>query len=129
MPNEIEIDAAKTAAGGWTRDQLAEWDVPWPPPKGWRRKLIEDSRKFGNQKGGRMPGTTYTREGPKGDPLGRLADFARFAEGELEELSDQVEALDEHMATPATVGAMRAMWATSRVLARQLDGFTTADDS
>ena len=38
-PTEAEIDAARTAAGGWTRQQLAEWGVPWPPPKGWRRNL------------------------------------------------------------------------------------------
>ncbi len=25
--------------GGYTRTQLAEWGVPWPPPRGWRRQL------------------------------------------------------------------------------------------
>jgi hypothetical protein len=39
MPSQEEIDAARTPAGGWTRTQLAEWGVPWPPPKGWRRRL------------------------------------------------------------------------------------------
>jgi hypothetical protein len=34
-----EIEAAKTPAGGWTRATLAQWGVPWPPPKGWRAKL------------------------------------------------------------------------------------------
>ena len=34
-----EIEAAKTPAGGWTREQLAKWGVPWPPPKGWRKQL------------------------------------------------------------------------------------------
>ena len=29
-----EIDAAKTANGGWTRATLAQWGVPWPPPRG-----------------------------------------------------------------------------------------------
>jgi hypothetical protein len=24
---------------GWNRKQLAEWGVPWPPPKGWRTRL------------------------------------------------------------------------------------------
>lgn len=38
-----EIDAARTPAGGWTRDQLAQWGVPWPPPKGWRKSLIARS--------------------------------------------------------------------------------------
>lgn len=37
---EEEIEKAKTEKGGWTRDQLAEWGVPWPPPKGWKKALI-----------------------------------------------------------------------------------------
>lgn len=40
-PSPEEIDAARTAAGGWTRETLAGWGVPWPPPKGWRARLIE----------------------------------------------------------------------------------------
>ena len=36
MPNEEEILAARTAQGGWTKAQLAEWGVPWPPPRGWK---------------------------------------------------------------------------------------------
>ena len=24
-----------------TRKQLAEWGVPWPPPKGWLRALVD----------------------------------------------------------------------------------------
>lgn len=39
-PTAAEIEAARTPAGGWTREQLAEWGVPWPPPKGWKRALI-----------------------------------------------------------------------------------------
>lgn len=37
---EQEIDAAKSARGGWTRATLAKWGVPLPPPKGWRRALL-----------------------------------------------------------------------------------------
>ena len=33
------VDAARTPAGGWTKDQLAFWGVSWPPPKGWKKKL------------------------------------------------------------------------------------------
>jgi hypothetical protein len=33
------IDAARTAAGGWTRETLAAWGVLWPPVKGWRAAL------------------------------------------------------------------------------------------
>ena len=36
---EAEIEAGRSPRGGWTRAQLAEWGVPWPPPKGWRRRL------------------------------------------------------------------------------------------
>ena len=35
-----EIEGGKSAAGGWTRKQLAEWGVPWPPPAGWKDKLL-----------------------------------------------------------------------------------------
>ena len=35
------IDAAKSEKGGWTKAVLATWGVPWPPPKGWRKALIE----------------------------------------------------------------------------------------
>lgn len=35
-----EIDAARTPLGGWTKAQLAEWGVSWPPQKGWKAALI-----------------------------------------------------------------------------------------
>lgn len=38
-PTPEEIDAAMTPAGGWTKAQLAQWGVPWPPPRGWRKRL------------------------------------------------------------------------------------------
>jgi hypothetical protein len=36
-----EIERAKTPGGAWTKKQLAEWGVPWPPPKGWKAKLLK----------------------------------------------------------------------------------------
>jgi hypothetical protein len=42
-PTATEIDAAKTPRGGWTRQQLAQWGVPWPPRAGWKRRLIAQS--------------------------------------------------------------------------------------
>ena len=39
---DAEIEAAKTVRGGWTRETLARWGVPWPPPKGWRTKLTTE---------------------------------------------------------------------------------------
>lgn len=44
------IDAARTPAGGWTKAQLAQWGVPWPPPKGWRKRLIADGIAVGKKK-------------------------------------------------------------------------------
>lgn len=41
LPSPEEAEAARTPAGGWTRDQLAAWGVPWPPPKGWKDELAE----------------------------------------------------------------------------------------
>jgi len=40
MPTAEEIEAARTPAGGWTRAQLAQWGIPWPPPKGWKTGLL-----------------------------------------------------------------------------------------
>lgn len=36
MPTDEEIMAARSAAGGWTRETLASWGVPWRPPGGWK---------------------------------------------------------------------------------------------
>lgn len=38
-PSAAEIEAAKSPAGGFSRATLAAWGVPWPPPKGWRKRL------------------------------------------------------------------------------------------
>jgi hypothetical protein len=40
MVTREEIDAKKSKNGGWTKETLASWGVPWPPPKGWRKALI-----------------------------------------------------------------------------------------
>lgn len=34
------IMTAQLPSGGWTREQLAAWLVPWPAPIGWREQLI-----------------------------------------------------------------------------------------
>ena len=57
---EDEIMARRTTNGGWTRETLAEWGVPWPPPKGWKRALIgsDATETDGNREGdsdGEMP--------------------------------------------------------------------------
>ena len=39
-----QIEASRSDRGGWTRETLAQWGVPWPPPKGWRRALTRNAR-------------------------------------------------------------------------------------
>ncbi|MFE9851437.1 hypothetical protein ACFYPN_21965 [Streptomyces sp. NPDC005576] len=41
LPSPEEVEAARTPAGGWKRDQLAAWGVSWPPPKGWKDELAK----------------------------------------------------------------------------------------
>lgn len=36
-----EIDAGRSEKGGFTKKQLAQWGVPWPPPSGWMEVLME----------------------------------------------------------------------------------------
>lgn len=40
MLSEDDIEAGRTAKGGFSRAQLAAWGVPWPPPKGWKQDLL-----------------------------------------------------------------------------------------
>lgn len=37
--NQEQIESLATARGGFTKKQLAEWGISWPPPKGWKRAL------------------------------------------------------------------------------------------
>jgi hypothetical protein len=39
VPSDQEIEDARTARGGWTKETLARWGVPWPPPRGWKKAL------------------------------------------------------------------------------------------
>ena len=39
-----EVEACRTAKGGFTRAQLAAWGVAWPPPKGWLSALTKEPR-------------------------------------------------------------------------------------
>jgi hypothetical protein len=42
MDIEATLTAGASAKRGWNRAQLALLGVPWPPPKGWKVKLIRD---------------------------------------------------------------------------------------
>jgi hypothetical protein len=35
-----EIEAKRTPNGGWTKETLKGWGVPWPPTKGWKQRLL-----------------------------------------------------------------------------------------
>lgn len=63
IPSPEEIDACKTPAGAWSRATLAEWGVPWPPPKGWRKEL---TRKWEKANGITSPARARDFEIPKG---------------------------------------------------------------
>jgi len=39
QPTREQIEAGRTPRGGWSRRQLAEWGVSWPPPHGWKQTL------------------------------------------------------------------------------------------
>jgi hypothetical protein len=45
-PTEAEILAIRSPRGGWSRQQLVDWGVPWPPRAGWRWALIERNESF-----------------------------------------------------------------------------------
>ena len=40
-----EIEAARSPSGGFTKAQLAKWGVPWPPPRGWKERLVNNQNK------------------------------------------------------------------------------------
>ncbi|WP_445277472.1 hypothetical protein [Streptomyces sp. DSM 41033] len=62
LPSPEEVEAARTPAGGWKRDQLAAWGIPWPPPKGWKDELA--TRWKAEQRAGVEP----TNPAPSPDP-------------------------------------------------------------
>ena len=39
LPSPDEVEQTRGPRGGWTREILAGWGVPWPAPKGWRTDL------------------------------------------------------------------------------------------
>ncbi len=39
IPSPEMVEQYRTANGGWRREDLGRWGVPWPPPHGWREQL------------------------------------------------------------------------------------------
>ncbi|MEU4847960.1 hypothetical protein [Streptomyces gilvosporeus] len=58
VPSPEEVAAAQTPTGGWSKKQLAEWGVPWPPPTGWRKHL--EAKWKGEDVGPPAPGPTQS---------------------------------------------------------------------
>ncbi|WP_432104458.1 hypothetical protein [Streptomyces sp. bgisy091] len=71
LPSPEEVEAARTPAGGWKRDQLAAWGIPWPPPKGWKDELATQWRAA--QATGAAP--SGPAPGPGAGPVQEALDF------------------------------------------------------
>lgn len=54
-PTRAEIHAAGTP----TKAQLAEWGIPWPPPRGWRKGLLAAAEPAGDADTGRVRDAPY----------------------------------------------------------------------
>lgn len=72
---DAEIRLAMTARGGWTRQQLAAWGVGWPPPKGWRKALVESGVPESAEPGGEAPPFAFDTAGRLVDAAGHPVDF------------------------------------------------------
>ena len=42
-----KIMSLQTERGGWTRESLSSLGVPFPPPKGWKKSLLEQASREG----------------------------------------------------------------------------------
>jgi hypothetical protein len=49
-PTREEIAAAQTPQGGFVRADLESWGASWPPQKGWRRRLEDQSDELSGKK-------------------------------------------------------------------------------
>lgn len=38
-----EVMAARTPRGGWTKKQIVEWGIEYPPERGWIKRLTGDN--------------------------------------------------------------------------------------
>lgn len=44
-PTPEELEKLRLTTKGCNRALLAEWGIPWPPPSGWRKKLLSHRAK------------------------------------------------------------------------------------
>lgn len=40
LPVSPDLESLKRSIKGWTREKLASYGIPWPPPRGWRKQLL-----------------------------------------------------------------------------------------
>lgn len=50
IPSKEEIEKQRTANGGYTKSTLAKWGIDWPPPSGWKQKLIKQHTQWQQQR-------------------------------------------------------------------------------
>lgn len=85
--SDFEIESRRTDAGGFSRETLAEWGIPWPPAHGWRKAIlrygvpllpIDTSSKTKMKKSSRQAwhlmaqienGTPYPQPAPQPQPI------------------------------------------------------------
>ena len=60
---EADIEAKRSAKGGFTRSTLAEWGVPWPPPSGWKKAIIEHGVPYLDDFAAPLPDAPITQDG------------------------------------------------------------------
>lgn len=44
IPTVEEIYAKQTSRGGWLKEDLQRWGIGWPPPKGWKNRLVKQAQ-------------------------------------------------------------------------------------
>ena len=75
-----EILSKRKGRGGYTRKQLEEWGVPYPPQKGWMVRLIQEGVPEGRQGGYtansifRVSLCAQKKDGPSATLSGALSD-------------------------------------------------------
>jgi hypothetical protein len=43
------IASMKTARGGWTKKDLETLGVPWPPIRGWQKRIVNEAGVLGKE--------------------------------------------------------------------------------
>ena len=57
-PSPEDVEKAKTRSGAWTKRQLEQWGIPWPPYRGWKKDLERVWREQNGKQKRVLRGTT-----------------------------------------------------------------------